>query len=766
MARLRALPEVASADPIPLLPVAVTPNDSTFAASYWFQDLPLRHDIAAPEAWNVTTGDTAIVVGVLDTGIVPYHPDLGGVIAGLAGQIWTNAAEADGIPGADDDGNGFIDDVHGWDFINRPPDGVTTGEDYADQDPDANDMAGHGTAVAGVVGALTDNTIGVAGTAWNVRLMPLRIGWSAVGAPLGLVDMSAVAQALRYAARMNVPVVNCSFATINLSGLIAAASSATRAGVVIVSAAGNGGQPHDLADREDVIAVAATGPGDVVAGFSNLGAFVDLSAPGASIATTFVRPTTSDSIGLRQPSYVVIDGTSFSSPMVAGGAALVQSQRRATGQKLLNAQGMLLRLTETCDDISAENTGVTGYGAGRLNLERALTDRPTSTASRSGAAVLGPALVVPVAGSQPYLAYLTQNQRLMIKAGQAEDTVAVATLPGPPIGALAGGRAGPGASIDEGPFWMFTSTGNGRVVGLDESGVVLSGFPVTAGGVFTPPTGGPALGDLDGDGTLEVVCGLAFGDLHAWHRDGTPVANFPVFTSPGGNAAPVAIADLDADGADEIVAAGADGEVHVVHGDGSEMAGWPVIVNADPFAPVVTRYAMGEMPVIVVASGADVAAFHADGTPRFSLTLPGLVTQPPALGDLDADGVDEIVLALDTPAIAVVDSSGAMVGGAPFALSAPANGPPLIGPITPGGREIVIFEGANLAAFAVDGTRRGPFPKPGRAGSCGNTRRPRRRRRHRDHRWHQHGFHPLCLRRRPRRMDGNLARPRMAHAAR
>ena len=120
--------------------------------------------------------------------MIPYHPDLGGTVAGLPGQIWTNRAEQGGLAGVDDDGNGYVDDAQGWDFVALAgvPSGQLYAEDYLDEDDDPNDYAGHGTMVAGLVGALTDNTIGVAGMAWQVRLMPLRIGWAESSSPLGL----------------------------------------------------------------------------------------------------------------------------------------------------------------------------------------------------------------------------------------------------------------------------------------------------------------------------------------------------------------------------------------------------------------------------------------------------------------------------------------------------------------------------------------------------------------------------------------------------
>jgi subtilisin family serine protease len=330
---LRSLPQIASADPIPVLPVALVPDDSLWTASYWYFQ-PSRRDIHAPEAWEITTGDSAVLVAVLDTGVLPYHPDLGGGTAGWAGLIWTHTAEAQGMPGLDDDGNGFVDDAHGWDFVSLSSGfGVSAGEDWRDADNDPNDFNGHGTAVAGLIGGLSNNGIGIAGTAWDVRLMPLRIGWSTTSG--GVVDMSYAAQAIRYATRMGASIINCSFATLNLSGLFEAVSAAVDAGLTIVSASGNNGQPHDLAARDDVIAVAASRSDDTVAPFSNLGSYVDLCAPGDDILSTFVsplRPPGGDSVAVRQPAYATsLDGTSFAAPLVAGGVALMQARQRALG---------------------------------------------------------------------------------------------------------------------------------------------------------------------------------------------------------------------------------------------------------------------------------------------------------------------------------------------------------------------------------------------------------------------------------------------------
>src|SRR5262249_35466180 len=104
-ARFSQAREVSAAKPIAILYTDLVPNDSLCSASWWYPR------VRAPEAWNLTTGDTSIVVAILDSGILSSHPDLGGTTPGETGQMWVNRAEADGVPGVDDDHNGFVDDV-------------------------------------------------------------------------------------------------------------------------------------------------------------------------------------------------------------------------------------------------------------------------------------------------------------------------------------------------------------------------------------------------------------------------------------------------------------------------------------------------------------------------------------------------------------------------------------------------------------------------------------------------------------------------------
>ena len=712
LATFRALPEVESADPIAILQASAVPNDSLWSVSTWFYQ-PSRFDVHAPEAWDVTIGDTAVVVAILDTGVLPYHPD-------LETQIWSNAAEAGGAPNVDDDGNGYVDDANGWDFVDLVAgDQVAPGEDWDEEDADPSDFAGHGTKVAGIVGAATNNGIGVAGTAWRVRLMPLRVMWSETCCPNGVVDMTYVAEALLYAARMGAQVANCSFETNTQPSMLAAANAAIRAGVTIVCPAGNGGTPfHALADREDVLAIGATTSGDVVAAFSNVGPYVDLVAPGVGVHSTYVFHDGPDSVSQRQPTYnFALNGTSFSAPFAAGAAALVQSHRRSLGLPPLPPIDMVFRLRETTDDITAQNPGGADYGTGRLNLHRALVTPQSAISSffRTGSRHVGPAVVVPATSGASRIAFATQSARLVMVDLPAADTVANMPMGARLARQLAAADlgAGQGAAI-------FGSTIDGRVTGHRIDGSVLSGWPVTAAtGIAL--TGGPALGDIDGDGDVEVVCGSDDGQLFAWNADGTPVANFPIspFVTASGFSGAVALADVDGQPGVEIVALSRSSELTVIRADGSVLAGWPqtTVGSTTTISPVVTCFGGAEAAILVPITNG-IRAYRPSGAIRFSQALAANLAQDPAVADLSGDNRDEVIVTLLNSTATVLDSTGTVRPGWPVALGGASQGPPVVGRLLYGGAPgVLTYRSGALMAWDAGGQRLQGYPRPGAAGS-------------------------------------------------
>ncbi|MCU0856813.1 MAG: S8 family serine peptidase, partial [Pontiellaceae bacterium] len=295
-------------------------------------------DIDAPEAWDLSTGSSDIIVAVIDTGIDYNHPD-------LAGNMWSNPGE---IPGnsIDDDGNGFIDDVYGWDFCN--------------DDNNPFDDHFHGTHCAGTIGGAGNNSAGVAGVCWNVRMMALKfLDSSGSGSTSDAVD------ATHYATVMKAKLSSNSWGGGGYSqGLFDVIEEAGRSNILFVAAAGNAGGNTDTSPNypscytnANIVAVAATDNRDQLAYFSNYGlTSVDLGAPGVYVWSC-------------QPGnqYQYLSGTSMATPHVAGACALVWSinpgaAAAAVKQAVLDGAEPITALNGKC---------VTG---GRLNVYTALQE--------------------------------------------------------------------------------------------------------------------------------------------------------------------------------------------------------------------------------------------------------------------------------------------------------------------------------------------------------------------------------------------------------
>ncbi len=297
-------------------------------------------DIDAPEAWDMNTGTGNMVVAVIDTGVDYTHPD-------LAANIWTNSGEIAGN-GHDDDGNGYVDDIHGYDFYNN--------------DGDPMDDHGHGTHVAGTIGAVGDNGLGVVGVAWHVQIMALKFLNAS-----GNGYLSDAIAALGYAVRMGAKVSNNSYSGEDQAPAIAnAIASARDGGHIFVAAAGNTGTNTDVRPAypssytfDNLVAVAATDRNDQVASFSNYGLkSVDLAAPGVDILSTS-----------KGGQYAVQSGTSMAAPYVTGAIALVWDRHPDW-----TYDQVIARVLSTVDPVSSlAGRSVTG---GRLNVGRAIDTFP------------------------------------------------------------------------------------------------------------------------------------------------------------------------------------------------------------------------------------------------------------------------------------------------------------------------------------------------------------------------------------------------------
>ncbi len=299
LAMYQTHPGVEFAQPDYRIAVSSRPNDPSFGAQWALQNTGqgggrAGTDINALAAWNVTTGTGRVIVAVIDSGVDYTHRD-------LAANMWRNPGEIPGN-GIDDDGNGFVDDVYGYDFAN--------------DDADPMDDNGHGTHVAGILGAVGNNGRGVAGVIWNVQILALKFLRAD-----GTGYTSDALRALNYAVAHGAVISNNSWSggTFDLA-LLNAIRDARDAGHIFVTAAGNRGRNLDFDpsypasyDVDNIVTVAALDRNNRLASFSNFGRYtVDLAAPGVNILSTTPRNTYSD-----------YSGTSMAVPHVAGAMALV-----------------------------------------------------------------------------------------------------------------------------------------------------------------------------------------------------------------------------------------------------------------------------------------------------------------------------------------------------------------------------------------------------------------------------------------------------------
>jgi len=479
-----------------MVPVAAganfLPNDPYYSNQWYLSR------IQAPAAWEKINRSPNITIAVIDAGVQINHPD-------LQDNIWTNEKE---IPDnqIDDDHNGFIDDVHGWDFVGNVPDpSPKFDEGWIESG------ISHGTMVAGIIAATGDNHRGIVGLTWQAKIMPLR----ALN-DKGEGRISEVIRALDYAVHNGADIINLSFVGFNYSqGLQDAIQRAYDAGVIVVAAAGN-----EQADGEGyntdknpiypacydgkngenmVIGVAATDALDQKAGFSSYGfKCVDIAAPGVS----FFGTITYGGNPVERDKYYdgFWSGTSMAAPVVSGALALIEEINPQL--KPTEAVNILL---QSADNISRLNPIYLGQlGSGRINLERALNLAQERLYSRLGRILLSPA-------SWPLETSSSSSPELLI---------------------------------------------------ADKNGAAWQHWPLTgkAGNNF-------AAGDVDGNGEEEIISGGASGQdpyINIYAPDGKLRGRFPVYDRNFKGGFSLAVADVNDDGlAEIIVGAGPGGGPHI-----------------------------------------------------------------------------------------------------------------------------------------------------------------------------------------------------------
>ena len=468
LSQYSSLAGVENAQPNYIYKLTANPNDAQFSQLYGMAK------INAPAAWETTTGSPNVVVAIIDTGIRYTHED-------LAANMWKNAGEIAGN-GMDDDGNGYVDDVYGWDFF------------YNDSDP--WDENSHGTHVAGTVGAVGNNAVGVAGVNWNVRLMAIKIynntGFGSTSAML--------VNAYNYVRMMKTRGVNIRVTSNSYGGCDEACGydQATKdaidrlgeSDVLNVFAAGNDGRNVETTPfypasytSPQILSVAASDQNDNRGSFSNFGATsVDVAAPGVNILST---------VNASNSAYATFTGTSMAAPHVSGAAALL-----AAANPSLSAASLKATLMNSVDVLSQWN-GVVKTG-GRINAARAIQQPTTCNFNLSAT-----------------------NQNYLPAAG-GEGTVIV-TAP-----------ANCDFSATSQTSWITITTGN---TGSGNGSVSFSVAPNSQGGVrlgiiriggqnfnvfqsgngLPPPPPLPSILDFDGDGRTDYSVIQNSGGSLIWH---------------------------------------------------------------------------------------------------------------------------------------------------------------------------------------------------------------------------------------------------------
>lgn len=663
------------------------PNDPMVTQQY------THARIRSYEAWDYIQGSYEVKVAIADSGVKWNHPD-------LRANIWINPLEAPGMTinwtagtisggnGINEDGGSYgkIDDLLGWDFYNN------------DNNPYQNYVTNdHGTHVAGCAAAVGNNSIGVVGTSPMVSII------SCKGAP-NTSPSQGIANGydmIRYAAELGADVINCSWGGPG-SGTTAngAVNYATAQGALVVTAAGNDNMEHTStyqdfpADCTNALCVASTGPNDIRSSFSDFGAPIDICAPGEGILSTIISNNGYDSY----------DGTSMASPVVAGVAALVKAMHPT-----LSAAALKDRLQTTADYIYETNPNYVGkLGAGRVNAFAAtmydkipyisIAEQMVEEFDGDGDTVPNPGEVVSLKvslnnyQSDTGLGWLAANNLqatltcnypgvTIIDAVANYGTLfsgstmwnnttpfkfqTVATLPSEPIPFELVLTANAGTQFPYTKTLPFT-------VNLS---LLQQGWPYNMGGTSTTS---PILVNLDAEPNLEIVFADQAGYIHARKKDGsTELTGFPVIAGAA-LVGSISMADVNADGLLEFAASLQNGGILLFNQLGTVL--WTVPSGGTlRSGPVIAPLGSANtLKIITPTQTGSLMVLNADGTffTNFPASVSGAILGPPAVGDLNGDGVNEILITTLNGNLNAIDSStGQNLAGFPVTMPGGSQNP-------------------------------------------------------------------------------------------
>ena len=652
---------------IPSLVLAQVPNDAQYSQQWYL------NTISAPTAWDTTTGSSSIIVAVLDTGLDMAHED-------IAANLWTNTKEIAGN-GIDDDKNGYIDDIHGWDFIGN--DGDPSPSPILGSSRDAID---HGTLVAGEIAAVGNNGLGMAGIAWTAKIMPVRMLDDQ-----GSGDEFDAANAIRYAVNNGAKVINMSFVGDEAHATLqAAVQDAYNKGVVIVSAMGNNTQNTDVAPvypaclrttADDwVIGVTATDLNDHGASFTNYGSIcADVAAPGTNM---YGLSYFNIADGFSDKYLGPWSGTSMAAPLVSGTAVLLFSK-----YPTLSAADVRNIIKLSVDPVNTTGYTSGALGAGRLNISRALqlaasyapavsTTSPSSTTTPTTTA---PATnkIIPSNGTEDLLQYSF-------------------AIFGAPSGVLPTVDVRHANGNEYATFQAYTSNFRGGVhvatinndhdgtpeivTGAGESGGphirIFKAFGAVAHEFFAYDKASShgvniAVGDVNGDGEDDIVTAVGENvsqDIVVWDESGKEISRFPASFFPASSPLSITTLNIDADPAQEIAVTGLiNGVAHIAIYDNDGK----YLVDFVPFAgqsqlSVSGGDLDGDLIDDVLVSRTSTGSTVNDVTKIGALRRAIIIANQASSGnfvvgtDLDLDGRDDIITSenVDAGLVSLMASDG------------------------------------------------------------------------------------------------------------
>ncbi len=701
------------------------------------------------QAWDITVGDDDIVVGLVDSGIDYNHPD-------LQARIWTNTDEIPGN-GIDDDNNGFIDDVIGWNFVSASPDELYPGEIPGPCNNPA-DFSGHGTCLCGIIGAVTNNGIGIAGASHKSRIMAVKSGFvDSEGAGI-LLDADA-ARGIVYAVNNGAHIINLSWGDTVESNIIRkAVNYALRNNVIVISAAGNSGGKYLFfpSSMQGVISVGSVAQNGNRSGFSNYSREMDIYMYGENIRSTGIGGT-----------YGQMTGTSMSCAYITGAMVLLKDRFPGFSSGMLRGQ-----LISTASDIGvfhgSPNSGI-------LDMHRALVTMPQSnivlssyqffkTSDPNGVILPGDDVSLAVVlknlwrASGSLLGQITRkdpdiflysdsvnidpmpnfgnydnydepvllnfssnfyygkrgNLRLEITDSQSSYTnsfILNFVMPYPEnqgFPFLSGDAvvSSPLAVDTDGDGYteIFWGSYSGDFFGVDHQGNMLDGFPIHSKAPFVSS---PAYADLENNGNYYIIFGGMDRRLYAIDSSGAHKPGFPVILN-GSVYGCTPVGMIDGDGTRYIIASTLNGKLYAIDPQGNIKNGFPVDIPMVNYSSPALADLDGDNTLSIIVGGSDggLYIFSSNGTPRpnFPYFSQNYVFSSPAAADIDDDGSMDIVFASYDSKIYALDRFGALKTGFPVNLGGPVFSSPALQDINQDGYLNIIIGSGNPAnkLWAID----------------------------------------------------------------